>query len=301
MKEDVHLEDLRALLAVVEHGSFQAAAAALDVPRTQLRRRVDRIERVVGCQLLHRDTGGVTLTLAGDQIAERAGPLLVDASSMVAEARAADGARVGTLRMITPVGTPTGPRVRALLMLQELRPGIALDVVEVDDPLSLLRSPFDVMLHLGPPPGREGWFSRVLMRLPLELVASPTYLGRRGTPETVDELAGRRLLSWRAGGQHADAWPLVDGGTLPIAPAVVSANPELPARLAQEGGGIALVPGPRELFCPAGPPLVAVLPGRVGGGIPLRALTPHPSRTDPRLRALLENVQRLLSTLGNGP
>ncbi len=295
----MNLDDLRALLSVVEHGSFQAAAASHDVPRTKLRRQVDRLEKVVGSRLVHREARGVRLTLAGEQIAERAGPLLVEASTMLDAARAVGGGDLGTLRLIVPVGTPTAPRVRALLSLQALHPGIALDVVEVDDPLTLLRSPFDIMLHLGDSPAREGWFSRVLMRLPLRLVASPEYLEEHGTPTTLEDLRRHRLLSWRAGGRFGDTWPLLNGGTVPIAASVVSANPELLAKTAEQGGGIALLPGPAELFQPSGDELVRVLEDQVGGEIPLRVLTPHPSRTDPRLRVLIENAKALLATLSN--
>jgi len=205
---------------------------------------------------------------------------------------------LGTLKMIMPVGMPAAVRVHALRALQTMHPGIVLDVSEADEPLTLLRSPFDIMLHLGPSPSRDGWFSRVLMRLPLSLVASPAYLEREGTPTTPADLAGHRLLAWRVAGRYANAWPLADGGSLPITPALLSANPELLATLAGGDGGIALVPGVPGLFQPPGLELVPVLTGVVGGDIALRALTPRATGADPRLRALIDNAQRLLARMG---
>jgi len=293
----MNLADLKSLLAVVEHGSFQAAAHALEVPRTKLRRQVDRFERTVGTQLLHRGAGGVRLTIAGERVVRRAGPLLSQANRMLAEARTADGAGLMRLRVIVPVGTPSEPRVRALLTLQELHPNLALDVVEADDPLSLLRSPFDIMLHLGESPARQGYFSRVLMDIPLRLAASPSYLQQYGTPGTPQDLAGHRLLTWRAAKRYAKTWPLSDGTTLPITPTLTSANSQLLASVAEQDGGIALLPGPRELFFPSVGSLVPVLESQVGTQLPLRTLSQLPSRVDPRLRALIENAQRMLASL----
>jgi len=290
-------QDLRALLAVVQHGSFQAAGDALGIPRSKLRRQVARLEKDVGSQLLFREARGVRLTVAGEQVAERAGSILAELAAMVSDANATDGAVLGTLRMIVPVGTPTSLRVRALLQLEALYPQIALHVVEVDDPLTLLRDPFDIMLHLGPPASREGWFSRVLMRLPIRLVAAPSYLARHGTPTTVQDLGTHRLLTWNARGQYADSWPLRSGGSVTVTPSVVSANLELLSQLAAAGGGIALLPGPDHLFHPSDSELEPVLPDLVGDELALRALSPHPSRTDPRLRALMRNVQQLMDSM----
>lgn len=294
----MNLEDLRALLVVVEHGSIQAASKHLDVPRTQLRRRLDRLEKEVGTALLHREARGVRLTAAGEQLAQRAGPLLLDARNMLEQARAAEHAALGTVRLISPVGSPARVRVEALLRLRQLYPGVALDVVEADDPLTLLRQPFDVMLHFGPPPDRDGWFSRVIMRLPLRLYAASDYLEREGRPTRVEQLVDHQLLAWRVGQRFARTWPLRGGGELPISPVSISANAELLSLLAARGGGIALLPGASELFHPPGAQLEPVLEQEIGDELPLRVLSPHPSHADPRMRALLENLQRLLESMG---
>ena len=135
------------------------------------------------------------------------------------------------------------------------------------------------------------------MRVELGLLASPAYLAAHGTPSTLAELGEHKLLSWRAAGRHADAWPLLDGAAVPVEPAVISANAELLARLADQGGGIALLPGPSELFHPPELELVPVLADVVGGELALRALSPQPSHADPRLRALVENAQSLLAAM----
>ncbi len=296
----MQLDDLEALLAVTRHGSFQAAAWSLGVPRTRLRRQLDRLERELGSPLLHRGARGVRPTAAGEHLAERASGLLARARALLDGTRAAAGAAAGTLRMVVPVGTPTPMRVRALRTLQALHPEVALDVVEADAPLDLLSTPFDLMMHFGPPPSLDGWYSRVLLRLTVGLWASPDYLERHGEPASPEELAGHRLATWRVGRGFAQRWPLRGGGDVAVAPAVLSANPELLFALTAQSGCIALLPASGELFDPTRSGLSPVLPEEVGGELDVRVLTPTPSRADPRLRAVLENARGALDSFEVG-
>lgn len=291
------LENLRSLFAVVEHGSFQAAAAARGEPRTKLRRQVDALEAEVGLPLLHRDARGVRLTVAGEHVVQRGGALLRDADALLEGARIGLDGAVGTLRLVVPVGTPDVPRVAALLNLQSLHPGLTLDVTEAEDPLSLVHQPFDYIVHFGERPRLDSSHSRVVLRVPVVPMASAAYLERHGTPTSVAELHQHRLMTWRVEPWGGACWPRVDGGLEPITPHLVSANARLLARTAHEGGGIALVPRAVCFFEP-GVELLPVLDGLLGGVTTIRLLSRQSSRSEPRLRALFENIDRLASRLG---
>ncbi len=69
-------ESLRAFLAVVAHGGFSAAARALGVPKSSLSKRVAALEAQLGATLLARSTRAVSVTAAGRELAEGAGPAL---------------------------------------------------------------------------------------------------------------------------------------------------------------------------------------------------------------------------------
>ncbi|WP_237157079.1 helix-turn-helix domain-containing protein, partial [Photobacterium rosenbergii] len=53
-KNGMKLDDLRTLIAIAQHGSFRAAASALDIPPTTLSRRLQRLEDTLGSQLVIR-------------------------------------------------------------------------------------------------------------------------------------------------------------------------------------------------------------------------------------------------------
>lgn len=292
----MNLEHLRTLLALIEHGSFQAAALARREPRTRLRRQIQDLEAEVGLPLIHRGARGVTLTAAGEHLGHRAVALLRDAEAMLAEARQGERGVWGTLRLVVPVGMPTAPRVTALQTLAALHPALTLDVVEADEPLSLLHKPFDYLVHFGDRPQLAQSFSRLLMQLPVALMASPDYLARAGTPSRVEDLARHRLLSWRPDPRFAERWPRLRGAAIPVAPVLISANARLVIRAAAAGGGLALVPRAVEVFEP-GVSLVPVLASDLGGELAVRLLSHHASRSEPRLRAVFENIDRMIESV----
>jgi LysR family transcriptional regulator, low CO2-responsive transcriptional regulator len=80
---------LRAFLAVVEHGSLRAAADVLCVSPAAISSSLTSLSRAVGVPLLSREGRGVKLTLAGVSFATDAKRLMALSLGSVASARAA--------------------------------------------------------------------------------------------------------------------------------------------------------------------------------------------------------------------
>lgn len=70
------ISQLAALQAVIQYGSFNTAAAALNISQSSLTRSIQELENVVGAQLLIRGKRGSTLTAAGIAFASHASLLL---------------------------------------------------------------------------------------------------------------------------------------------------------------------------------------------------------------------------------
>ncbi|GAB4534317.1 MAG: hypothetical protein Tsb0020_49910 [Haliangiales bacterium] len=84
------LDEVRAFRAVVVAGSVKAAAEALAMPRSTLRRRLAALEQRVGVSLLWTDAAGVHPTPAG-RVLMREGEAIIDAyQTLIERARAAD-------------------------------------------------------------------------------------------------------------------------------------------------------------------------------------------------------------------
>ncbi|MFJ9365026.1 alpha/beta hydrolase fold domain-containing protein [Nocardia sp. NPDC101769] len=89
--EGVELRHLRAFVAVAEELNFGRAAQRLYVTQPALSRTIRSLEKLVGCDLFHRNTRSVGLTPAGTALLDRTRDVLADLDSALTAARAAGG------------------------------------------------------------------------------------------------------------------------------------------------------------------------------------------------------------------
>lgn len=291
-------DDLRALIAVIEHGSTQAAAEATRASRSTLRRRLENLEAEVGVPLLVRGAAGAAPTPAGLALAERGRALVAEVAAMVAATRELRAEPEGLLRGLVPVGLPTHLMALVFAVLRERMPRVEFRCTIADDPLRELHDEVELVLHFGPPPARGSWISTVLARTPERLLASPLYLQERGAPASLDDLAQHTLLSWRAPGEEGRRWPLIAGGWWPVSPVFVCPDAHLVRQIAASGQGIALLPEGGVPEAPDMPgELVPVLPALVGRDNALRAMVPEALAGLPKGRAVLGAIRELVAGL----
>ena len=93
------LEQLRGFVAVAEELHFGRAAARLKMTQPPLSRQIQKLERVVGAQLLERDNRRVTLTAAGEAFLVEARRLLALADSAPELARRVSSGSHGVVRI----------------------------------------------------------------------------------------------------------------------------------------------------------------------------------------------------------
>jgi acetyl esterase/lipase len=89
--DGVEVRHLRAFVAVAEELNFSRAAERLYISQPALSRQIRTLERVVGCELLHRSTHHVELTLAGQALLDRAHSVLAALDEAVAAAQSVGG------------------------------------------------------------------------------------------------------------------------------------------------------------------------------------------------------------------
>ena len=289
------IRNLKVFLQIVEAGSVQGAARKLGVSRSTLRRCIDELEAMIGAPLLHRDPTGVRLTPAGLVTLNEGKAIIESAQGLMANARAAEREAWGTLRVIEPLGIPLAMHVNALLATHLAIPKQRIIIRQVENPLSNLNEPFELMLHDGPAPDRNAWFSRVILRTTLRPVASREYLERRGRPKSISELVDHDTLGWSRPGHLPGQWPLLLGDTIEVKPWLIASDAHLLASVAARGGGILLVPD--VSFFDDIEAFETVLADEVGAELVFRVTTPFPHRADARTRETLEMILAQLDGL----
>ncbi len=288
------------LLKIVEAGSFHRAARDAGMTRAFLRRALDALEAEVGVPLLHRDAAGVRLTSAGALVVARGRVLVRDAESLVADARTAAEEAAGVLRFVEPLGLPLSMRTTALMAARAAFPRLAFVIRDLEHPELQTDDAFDLMVHDAPVPRGRNWFSRVILRAPLRLMASESYLAEHGVPTDVGELCQHRVLGFRHAEAPLDELPLLAGGSVKVAPWLVSGDRLLLRALCVAGGGLLLAPNVPLAAEPGSPPLVPVLPDLIGSELLLRLSTPVPNRADARARAVVAQVLEIVDSLNDG-
>ena len=133
---DLDLRKVRYFAAVADQLHFGRAADELHIAQPALSRQIRALEQDLGAALFSRDSHGVTLTDAGRQLLDDAGPLL--ASAHAVRRRVTVAAR-GSRRLA--VGFRTGiPVIPAARAFEARHPDVAVDVqrIEWDDQAPML-------------------------------------------------------------------------------------------------------------------------------------------------------------------
>lgn len=101
MPVNFDLNDLYAFRALVEYGNFRVAAESICLSQSALSRRIEKLEAALGNRLFDRTTRRVSLTLYGQNFAERSTQLLDNVESMLADVDKASEERTGLITVAT--------------------------------------------------------------------------------------------------------------------------------------------------------------------------------------------------------
>ena len=207
--EGAHIEEMAALAAVAEQGSFAKAADSLRRDATVLTRRIQSLERRLGVRSLERTTRRVTLTEAGARFLART----QDAMAVLMEAQneaaaAATGEPSGTLRLALP-GTFGRKWIAPYLSDFLARyPQVRIHAEFSNRFVDLIGEGFDAALRLGVLADSSLVARKIAERRRL-LCASPAYLERRGTPARPEDLRDHACLGYTGFSFHPD-WSFTD-------------------------------------------------------------------------------------------
>lgn len=182
-----YLGDVEVFIAVVEHGSFTAAAVALSTTPSVLSRAVSRLETRLGRQLLQRTTRRVGLTEAGRVYLEQARSAFSLLDEAERDGQGQEGDLTGRVRMSVPTTYGHYRLPPLLAQFSQHYPRVQVDLNITNRNVDLIAEGFDLAIRLGQMPD-SGLVARKLEDAALLLVASPAYLHRMGTPQTLEDL-----------------------------------------------------------------------------------------------------------------
>jgi DNA-binding transcriptional LysR family regulator len=284
-------------VAVVEKGSFTAAARALGVPKTTLSRKVQALEERVGAMLLKRTTRRLGLTESGRLYYDHCARLprvLEEAEAAVSQL---SGSPRGWLRVTAPYSL--GSQVIVPLVPEFMRryPDLRIEMHLSNEVVDLVASDLDLALRVGAL-ADSTLIARPLGLFTTHVYASPTYLARHGEPLVPADLQHHRALALALHRQRGRyAWTLRDGALAQeqaIAPVLLMNEPSAVRDAVLEGLGLALLPDRLAAPHEAGGTLQRVLSVWSGPDAELNAVFPRDRVLPPKVRAFIDFlVERL--------
>lgn len=128
LRINYRIDDIRALLALAQHGNFVRGAKSLHITQSAFSRRIAQLEEVVGARLVERTSRRVALTQLGQTLAEHARLFLpqLDQSIQDAYKQARGESGSVTLACLTTVAYSRLPAV--LGQFRETFPNVSLRV-----------------------------------------------------------------------------------------------------------------------------------------------------------------------------
>jgi DNA-binding transcriptional LysR family regulator len=290
-------EELRAFLAVVEQGSFFAAATALGVSRTTLRRQVDALEARTGVALLQRDRKGVVLTDAGRRLVRGGQVMEQEFTTLLRSIREHAEKPAGQVRAVLPVGLPTQAIAAVLGFFRRSWPAVHIITKLHEAPLATRLVDVDLVVWFGPGDPGPAWETHTVLAMKQRLLASRAYLATHGTPRSIEQLASHDIFAWLPASETEVKLVTTSGPPIPLQPALASADVHLLHESAYLGLGIAWAPDGGMLPQPDREPLVRVLEGVVGCDTMLRIAVPRPLAAVPKVRVIIDNMRNMLELI----
>jgi len=283
------IDAMRLFTRVVEQRSFTQAAQDLNLPRSTVTDAIKQLETRLQVRLLQRTTRHVSPTLDGEAYYQRCLTILADIED--AEMAFAGVKPRGLLRIDVH-----GTLARHFLMPElpdflTQYPDIELFMSEGDRLVDPVREGIDCVVRVGKLKDSD-MVARRLGELEEVTCAAPDYLQRFGTPHSISELEGHRMVGFRSSASGT-LMPLeftVAGQTRQVTlPCTVSVSAaESLVAAARMGLGIIQVPRYHLRDSLDNGSLLPLLPQFPSTPMPVSLLYPRNRQLSPRVRVFID-------------
>ena len=242
MSLNIENNDLRVFATVVRKSSFVAAAEELGMSPAYVSKRIGILEAALGVRLFHRTTRRVVVSDDGEQVYARTLTILASLDSLVDEVGERQGVPRGQLRVSSSFGFGRNVVAPAIARLAAGHPALQVRLEVFDRLVDIVTEGFDIDVRIGDDIAPQ-LIARRLMTNHRILCASPAYLARRGTPQTLRALEAHDCLPIKERDLPFGVWRLrgaEEEGVVKVNGPLSTNHGEIAMQWAVAGAGIVL-------------------------------------------------------------
>ncbi len=276
-------------VAVVDTGSFTAAAERLCKTKAVVSRQVQQLEDLLQIRLLNRTTRTLAVTDEGRAYYERCKQILEDVEALEAEATGNTGQLKGTIRMTVPQTFGEMYLMKVLPGFLQQHPAVRVDVHLSDRFVDLVGEGFDLAIRISQLQD-SSLVARRISESAIKLVASPAFIRDYGAPKTAQDLTTLPCI-FDSNRRDGARWHFRKDGEEQVVriKSRLAVNSAMAAREAALAGlGIANCPDFAVADALASGDLVDLLTDYELGRCGIYAVYPHRRHLSGRIRALVD-------------
>ena len=192
------LRSMEIFVAVVDAGNFTAAASRFNLSPVMVGKHIAQLEATLGASLLTRTTRRQSLTEIGSQYAEQCRSILAQISAAESGAEAMRNTPRGRLRITAPTSFGSEWLAPVIADYLQLHQEVSVDLNLNDRMVDLVEEGYDVAVRIATLED-SSMIARPMRHYGMAICASPEYLRKRGTPQTLAELADHECLDFIVG------------------------------------------------------------------------------------------------------
>jgi len=193
-------EDIKMFHQIVEAGSLVHASEILDLPKSNLSRRLKALEEELNILLFHRQNRSILLTRAGEKFYKQTKQIINQLEITIQDVTAPSNEIGGYLR-IQLLPLPESPVIGNLIFkFMDLYPKITVEILTSAEDKNLSANHIDVAFRIvaGQTMKDSSLVARPFKSTNLSCYASPSYIEVYGYPASPDELKHHNVLRFRS-------------------------------------------------------------------------------------------------------
>ncbi|QLE86261.1 MULTISPECIES: LysR family transcriptional regulator [Shewanella] len=201
-------QDIKLFIQVVDSGSIVKAAGLLDLPKSNVSRRIQALEHFLGAKLFVRQPRALQLTEQGQVFYDNAISMLQQFDDTINAIKFPKQQVSGHLKVQLAASAHSHAINDLVYRFMASHPQVTVEILSSNDTTSIIAKHVDVGFHYGESLPDSEMIARKLKTAQLSLYASSEFLAKHNLPSHIEQLAELPYIQARMPGGELLRMPL---------------------------------------------------------------------------------------------